>query len=215
MVLMATVGVIGISYLTFHRAKINTVVGIKDKSDRDLEDATMRLGTIFMSPAHCNANFKNKPFDKSTTPINNALTGQIRTCAAGADCYTNISYGTDFIPIIPDIPANTNLWKVSDTGLTDRIRVIKAAYFLNIDQAPRAGGPLTNIRAGVLSVRVTFQKNLGFANGVRHTTNITKDFDAFVVSSVWHATPPPFTMVQQANILGCSWSPDSTNVYKQ
>lgn len=217
MAMMMAVGVVGISYIVSTNSKNNTVIKNKNVADRDLEDATMRIGAILITPAHCNANLKGKAFDKSQTPINNSLSGSIKTCPSGSSCFTAPgSYGADSIPIIPDIPANADKWKTSDTGLTERVRIVKVQYFLRDDQKAQVYGPITNLKAGVMNVRVTFQKNLGFANNVRTTANIVRDFDAFVVSHVFDSSAPHVTpfLTLLTNVSGCAWTPNSTNVYK-
>lgn len=202
MVLMATMGIVGLSYLVASRAKINTVVGIKSVADRDLEDATMRIGSLFLQPSHCNANFYFKDFTTTT------LTGTIKSCQNGADCRTNKTYSQ----AIPILSPTSDMWSTAQTGLTERVRVVGVNFSVKTPQTPESGNPL-NKRAAVLGITVTFQKNLGMVNGTRNVISVKKDFEAFVVTHIWNNITNALDPSPDGKYIGCAWTPNSTYPY--
>jgi hypothetical protein len=208
MILMATVGLVTISYLVASRSKIENNIKTKETADRDVEEAMMKIGAYLINPSYCNANFLGKTYTYYPTKTQISLPSRIYTCTGGSCNGTGSVSNVDSIPIIDNVLANIDSW--SNTGLTNRIRVIKVEFAMKQDQTQSLGGTVP-LRAAILGVYVTFQKNLGYVNGTRNTTIVQKEFEAFVVNGTWnsgtHHLDPSTT------ILGCAWSSSSTNVY--
>ncbi|MBY0414956.1 MAG: hypothetical protein K2Q18_12370 [Bdellovibrionales bacterium] len=210
MVLLGTIGVVAVSYLTVQRAKINNSINIKSKADKDVEDVAMKVGSYFLSPANCNANFYNKTLTGTLTPGSSVLS----VCNGGNCINTGSAATTVANGAIPILAPNSTSWQASQTGISDRVRIVGLTW--SISQAQKLLSMSGGIKAAVLRVNVTFQKNLGFVNGARKTVNIVRPFEAFVVSSVFNnVTQPVYPyLVDGPNIHGCAWSPNSTNVYQ-
>ncbi|MBC7712359.1 MAG: hypothetical protein H7177_03415 [Rhizobacter sp.] len=203
---MAMIGVGALSYVVLTRGRSVSKLDIRRESELELTDAITTVGTLFISPANCNANFYLMPFTGSlTTAINRCASGSCRGTTPGG------------VPIPIANPSNNTSvdWLTSATGLSPRVRVIGVTY--RVDQA-QAQAPQ---QAARLEITVTFQRSIGVKAGSAafQTVNEVKLFQAFVKTASWtHPDPNPANpgvlTLNPANLIyGCTKSPNSSGVY--
>ncbi len=203
MVLLLTVGVGVLSYVLVQRNRITNKDDIRINADKDLEEAVVKLGTLLITPANCNANFYGKPSAGSLTNISSCPSGNCASASSGV-----VEMGVF-------VPTDTN-WKnatvaLGGTGISERVRINAITYSISTPQgmAPQL--------AAVLDVNVTFQQNLGNNNNatqVRVTRQVVKTFQAFVKTHNWVAGPPQALTVHPTGLIyGCTKSPNSSTVY--
>ena len=202
----------GISYFMMSNRAQNAKNIQRMSSDDDIARALDLINGLMKSPAHCNANFKNKRFVSPYTVLSD-----IKKCSAGGNCNTS---GT------PETALNFNNWEMfAGSGKIGKARIVTLSYSLAAIQSSsslgtRARAGYANAQPAIIRLSVVFEKNLGMKAPVPPAiegtmiTSRTKEytFDAFVVTSTF---TPPSTITDNAFglIIGCARSPASTGVY--
>ncbi len=187
MALMAIVGIGVLTTIVMQANRIEKNISTKSQADNDVARATAMIASIFVTPADCNANFKNIPRETAT------LT-DIRKCPSGT-CSGNGGVialnGNNWTMFAGEPPAKA---KLNTVQLTLSPQVV--------------GQPIT---PGVITARFSFTKNVGFANG-KIVTAVSRDFtaQAFVNTATYDGAG---SITQTPNINGCVRSPSSTTVY--
>lgn len=196
MVMFVVVAAGAIAVISLNSSKLsNKNIMILD-ADKDLQEAVSKIATYLVSPSHCNANFYGRPFTASPTAIYRCT----------GNCTNALTPRVSAIPVMAETSTD---WNPTSTGLSDRVRVVGFSYSTTMQTT----GPTRT--AGVVTATIKFQKNNGGnanAAAARNTSFQTRQFNAYVVTSVW-TDAPVWAKADAANILGCSRAASSTIIY--
>ena len=198
LIIAAVLGAVSL-YVT-NSAKLQSNIKLQDKSQKDIENAVAKINSLLLNPAHCNANFFGKPITGGTLL-------QLNKCDGTNNCRTG---GTPTLYFDTN-PATTTFKLAVDNPSNDNARISSASYVIEQPQTT------TPYRPALLRLDVVFQRKLGQANGIDHTskTSAFKFYTWVVTNNYNHSIPPPHALDPNpsGNILGCAKSSASTFPY--
>lgn len=177
-------------YLSATKFQTQAQMSMSQEADKDIESAASLIGSILMSPAHCNANFRLLPLTNSEAQLS-----ALKKCAIGAKCIGLPGEVSVFLPVIPSTSGN---WDPAYTKLTHRVRLVGLSW---INKQYLSGAP--TYRASILTVNMQFQKNMGL-NPITHmpkTSIVKKTIDVY------------FLDFNELYIKGCPKAPMSNTLY--
>ncbi len=169
----------------FSRLSMQKHILVKQKADAELEEVFTRISSLFVSPAHCNANFylASGYFapNGSLTRVNRCQNGQ--ACRPGeASNHTNL-----------ELNVTESTWDINTTKTTTHVRLGKATYTLLHTQNGDDNDP------SILRMNFEFHKSYG------STTNFVK---------VNRSIDFPIVLNETLDgIIGCPKSPNTITVY--
>lgn len=199
LVLIATIGLVALSYFVMQNKRNLGALAFREKGDQDIDRALTTIGSLILSPASCNANFFNQPTAGGSL-------AQIYKCNSG-NCRT----GT----IDRSVALKMGDWDLFNTGASasSKVQLTSATYAITTAQTTASTDSTGAAHPAVLTLTLTFTRNLGIVNGVRKT-NVLKPYtlQATVVTNTFNNTTKTLNATS-ANIIGCAQNPASTIEY--
>lgn len=192
---MLFIGIMAFTVYVLNSAKLNKDITTNQFADDDITTAQATIGSTLLSPANCNANFYNKPLPSGS------LDG-IKTCPQGSKCKPTGTPAGNTIPASATAPTP---WNETTTGISSKVRLVSLNYTQTRIQGNGIGPTnAEHTTPALVTLTVTFEKQLGFKNGSRRTVRHQKLIGVPVVSN---------TSASPTQIIGCPKSPNSQIPY--
>jgi len=174
----------GILYY-FTRVNMQKQIQVKQRVDSELDEAFLKVSSLLVSPANCNATFYQNP-------VGFSLSGNlpsVKKCSDGQNCRP----GTPLDSTQVEYNVLESSWNPSDTKLTHHLRIGKANYQIIHTQNGDNNDP------SILKIDFEFQKHYG------NTSRVIK-----ILKSV---ELPVVLNDDLDKIIGCPKSPNTITVY--